>query len=50
MADRAGLPLVGDDVLESVNEAMDALHERYHGRAPATSRTTLEVELFVFET
>jgi uncharacterized protein YbcI len=34
-------PLVGDDVLEAVNEAMVALHERYHGRAPATSRTMM---------
>jgi uncharacterized protein YbcI len=33
--------LVVDDALEAVNEAMVALHERYHGRRPATARTQM---------
>jgi uncharacterized protein YbcI len=41
MADYEEAPPVGDDVLEAVNEAMVALHERYHGRTPATSRTMM---------
>jgi uncharacterized protein YbcI len=41
MTDRAQAPVVGDDVLEAVNAALVALHERYHGRAPATSRTMM---------
>jgi uncharacterized protein YbcI len=41
MADHEEAPPVGDDVLKAVNEAMVALHERYHGRAPATSRTMM---------
>jgi uncharacterized protein YbcI len=32
---------VGDDALEAVNQAMVALHERYHGRKPATARTQM---------
>jgi uncharacterized protein YbcI len=32
---------LGDEALEAVNEAMVALHERYHGRKPATSRTQM---------
>jgi uncharacterized protein YbcI len=32
---------VGDDALEAVNEAMVALHERYHGRKPGTARTQM---------
>ena len=28
-------------MLEAVNAAMVALHKRYHGRAPATARTTM---------
>ena len=32
---------LGDEVLEAVNEAMVALHERYHGRKPATARTQM---------
>jgi uncharacterized protein YbcI len=34
-------PPLGDDVLSAVNDAMVALHERYHGRAPVTARTTM---------
>jgi uncharacterized protein YbcI len=30
---------LGDDVLGAVDAAMVALHVRYHGRAPGTSRT-----------
>lgn len=32
---------VGDDVLAAVNDAMVALHFRYHGREPGTSRTRM---------
>ena len=32
---------VDDAVLEAVNEAMVALHERYHGRRPASARTMM---------
>ena len=35
-ADRAG-----DEPCDAVTEAMVALHERYHGRAPATARTQM---------
>jgi uncharacterized protein YbcI len=35
------LPLTGDALLEAVNDAMIALHERYYHRAPATARTQL---------
>ena len=41
MADHEGSEQVGDDVLGAVNEAMVALHVRYYGRAPATSRTIM---------
>jgi uncharacterized protein YbcI len=34
-------PRVGADALEAVNEAMVSLHERYHGRRPATARTQM---------
>jgi uncharacterized protein YbcI len=34
-------PLTGDPLLEAVTEAMVALHERYHHRAPATARAQL---------
>jgi uncharacterized protein YbcI len=32
---------IGDGMLEAVTEAMVALHERYHGRKPATARTQM---------
>lgn len=35
-----GLP-IGDATLVAVSEAMVALHERYHGRKPATARTQM---------
>ena len=41
MADHDEGSLVGDDALEAVNDAMVALHERYHGRKPATARTQM---------
>ena len=33
--------VVGDDVLAAVTEAMVALHERYYGRKPVSSRTMM---------
>jgi uncharacterized protein YbcI len=41
MADLIEGPRLGDHQLEAVNEAMDALHQRYHGRTPATARTEM---------
>ena len=41
MAGPADGPALGDDVLEAVTEAMVVLHERYHGRKPASARTTM---------
>ena len=32
---------MSDEVLDAVNDAMIALHTRYHGRAPGTARTRL---------
>jgi uncharacterized protein YbcI len=34
-------PLTGDELLEAVSAAMAALHERYHHRAPVTTKTVL---------
>ena len=34
-------PLTGDALLQAVNDAMIAMHERYHHRAPVTARTQL---------
>jgi uncharacterized protein YbcI len=34
-------PGVGDGVLDAVSEAMVAIHERYHGRKPASARTLM---------
>ena len=34
-------PLTGDALLEAVNDAMIALHERYYHRAPGSARTQL---------
>jgi uncharacterized protein YbcI len=34
-------PLYGEELLCAVTAEMVALHERYHGRAPATARTTM---------
>ena len=41
MGEQAQHPPVGDEQLHAVNEAMMALHQRYHGRAPATARTLM---------
>ena len=41
MADPTQRSPLGDDVLEAVNDAMVALHERYHGRRPVTARTQM---------
>jgi uncharacterized protein YbcI len=41
MADPNKPSIVGDDALEAVNAAMVALHERYHGRKPASARTQM---------
>ena len=41
MADPEERPVVGDGELQAVTEAMVALHERYHGRKPASSRTMM---------
>lgn len=35
------LPLDGDALLHAVTDAMVAIHLRYHGRTPATAKTTL---------
>lgn len=34
-------PLVGDELLEAVTDAMIVLHQRYHHRAPVTAKTLL---------
>jgi uncharacterized protein YbcI len=34
-------PMTGEDLLAAVNEAMVALHERYHHRIPVTAKTML---------
>jgi uncharacterized protein YbcI len=34
-------PLTGEPLLEAVTDAMIALHQRYHHRAPVTARTQL---------
>ena len=41
-------PLEGDELHAAINEAMIALHERYHHRPPSTSRTqALDEDLIV---
>lgn len=35
------LPLTGGALLNAVTDAVVAIHLRYHGRVPATARTTL---------
>src|SRR5579859_1982974 len=37
----AHAPLTGDALLVAVTEAMVALHQRYHHRAPVTAKTLL---------
>ena len=41
MADQSDGSTVSDGVLEAVNEAMVALHQRYHGRRPVSARTQM---------
>ena len=41
MGEQAQHPPVGDEELHAVTEAMVALHQRYHGRAPATARSQM---------
>ena len=41
MADEGKRPRVPDEALEAINDAMVALHERYHGRRPASARTRM---------
>ncbi|HEY6777563.1 MAG TPA: Na-translocating system protein MpsC family protein [Thermoleophilaceae bacterium] len=41
MADLVDGPPVGDEMLEAVTDALVALHERYHGRRPASARTQM---------
>jgi uncharacterized protein YbcI len=41
MSDPAGSTTLSDAQLVAVTDAMVALHERYHHRAPATARTQL---------
>jgi uncharacterized protein YbcI len=41
MTDHEHSPPVADEDLEAVNDAMVALHARYHGRAPTTARTRM---------
>jgi uncharacterized protein YbcI len=37
----ANVPLTGDALLVAVTDAMVALHQRYHQRAPVTAKTLL---------
>ena len=41
MAEERKRPPVPDEALEAINDAMVALHERYHGRRPASARTLM---------
>ena len=41
MADKEPPAPVPEAALEAVNEAMIALHERYHGRRPVSARTRM---------
>ena len=41
MGERTDEHGLADETLIAVNEAMIALHERYHGRAPVTARTQM---------
>ena len=41
MGEHTQEPPLDDETLIAVNEAMIGLHERYHGRKPVTSRTTM---------
>ncbi len=41
MGERTEDAPLADETLVAVNDAMIALHERYHGRAPSRARTTM---------
>lgn len=41
MANPTEFPPVDDDTLAAVTEAMVAIHERYHGRKPASANTRM---------
>ena len=41
MGEHTESPELDDATLTAVNEAMIALHQRYHGRAPVSARTQL---------
>ena len=41
MGERTEDGALADATLIEVNDAMIALHERYHGRTPITARTTM---------
>ncbi len=41
VGEQAQHPPVGDQALHEVTEAMVELHQRYHGRAPASARTQM---------
>ena len=41
MADHEQRLGLDDEVLEAVNDAMVAIHERYHGRKPASAHTQM---------
>jgi uncharacterized protein YbcI len=41
MPDDPHVPPIGTVALEAINDAMVALHLRYHGREPASSRTQM---------
>ena len=41
MAGQTEHPPLEDEVLQAVTDAMVELHERYHGRRPATARTQM---------
>jgi uncharacterized protein YbcI len=41
MVDPEEGPVVREDALDAVTDAMVALHERYHGRKPVSSRTMM---------
>jgi uncharacterized protein YbcI len=41
MGGRTQDPPLGEDMLSEVNDAMIALHSRYHGREPVSARTQM---------
>jgi uncharacterized protein YbcI len=41
VGERPQHPPIGEDMLSAINDAIVGLHTRYHGRAPASSRTQM---------